>query len=259
MKKSFGLIFLLALCLAFCACEKDTEAPPLAEGTLYVYNIFADNEPESVTFTLEGELPEEAQEKGSFSGSLTVKESDGTRHTYKDLQFCYFGGKLILHDGAENFMEDSDILCWVDPEAPEELIVVDRIWTKPNPTQELSAYVSSDLSLVEVKSLGAQINHIEGVQEAVFVSAEAALEEFIADHGNDPAFAGVEPSDLRHRYCITILTETTEEAVEQIKAIPGIEDVSTEVMMAERIRILSPEKDAQKAQALLLSLYFPED
>ena len=252
MKKFLALIFLFAIFFSFCACEKDAKTPPLAKGTLYEYGIFLDNDPESVTFTLEGEFPAANQKSGKFSGSIQVKEANGTKHIYKKLKFCWFDGKLLLHDGKDAF-EDSTVLCWVDPAAPEDLIIVDKTFAKPNPTKELTAYVSNDLTDAEARSLGVQINRIAGVQEAVFVSAEAALEEFIADHQNDAAFVGVEPSDLRHRYHITVKTEDTEVTAQQLKEIPGIEDVRGAVF-TERIRIFSSKNSRDEVETLLSKL-----
>ena len=73
-----------------------------------------------------------------------------------------------------------------------------------NKTNEILVYIDTELSDAEAKSVGTQINRIENVQNAVFVSREEALKKFVADHQEDEAFSGVDASDLRHRYVVTL-------------------------------------------------------
>jgi cell division transport system permease protein len=96
------------------------------------------------------------------------------------------------------------------------------------------AYVDSSLSDAEARSVGTRINQIENVYKSEFKSRETALEEFIADHENDPAFGGLVPSDLRHRYVIVLEdNEKMEETVAQIEKIPGIAKVNASFEIAE--------------------------
>ena len=73
-----------------------------------------------------------------------------------------------------------------------------------NQTNEVLVYVDETLSVSDAKSIGTKINLVENVQQSVFVSREQALEDFVADHEGDGAFSGVEPSDLRHRFVVTL-------------------------------------------------------
>ena len=68
-----------------------------------------------------------------------------------------------------------------------------------NQTNEILAYIDSDLPEAEAKSVGTKINMLDNILNAKFVSREEALADFIADHDGDEAFNGVEASDLRHR------------------------------------------------------------
>ena len=75
---------------------------------------------------------------------------------------------------------------------------------------------------------------IENVLQADFISREEALENFVEDHQEDEAFAGVEATDLRHRFRV-ILEDNTyiEETAAQIDALPGVVKIRAEYELAE--------------------------
>ncbi len=103
-----------------------------------------------------------------------------------------------------------------------------------NQTSEILVYVDSDLSDAEARSIGTQINLMENVLQSTFVSREEALEDFIADHDGDSAFSGVQASDLRHRYIVSLednlLMKQTDE---QLKALPGVAKTNAAYELAE--------------------------
>ena len=103
-----------------------------------------------------------------------------------------------------------------------------------NKTNEILVYVDSSLEDHEAKSIGTQINQIENVHNAKFVTREEALEDFIADHQGDEAFSGVEASDLRHRYVVTLADNSLiEETVERIGQINGVAKINAAYELAE--------------------------
>ena len=103
-----------------------------------------------------------------------------------------------------------------------------------NKTNEILAYVDSELSDAEARSIGTKINQIKNVYQSEFKSRETALEEFVADHQNDPAFGGLVPTDLRHRYVVTLENnELMAETVQKLETIPGIVKVKADFEMAE--------------------------
>ena len=105
---------------------------------------------------------------------------------------------------------------------------------KLNKTSEVLVYVDSEMSDAEAKSVGTKINRIENIQEAVFVSREEALEEFVQDQDNDEAFTGVDAKDLRHRFKVTLMDNSKmEETVAQIEQIPGVTNVSAPYELAQ--------------------------
>ena len=103
-----------------------------------------------------------------------------------------------------------------------------------NQTSEILVYVDADLPDAEARSIGTQINLLDNVLQSTFVSREEALEDFIADHDGDSAFSGVQASDLRHRYIVSLednlLMKQTEE---QLKQIPGIAKTDAAYELAE--------------------------
>jgi cell division transport system permease protein len=103
-----------------------------------------------------------------------------------------------------------------------------------NQTNEVLVYIDSDLPEAEAKSIGTKINRVDNVQQAIFVSREEALDNFLSDHQGDDAFSGIEASDLRHRFVVTLednalLTQT----VEDIEAIDGVVKINAEYELAE--------------------------
>ena len=103
-----------------------------------------------------------------------------------------------------------------------------------NQTSEILVYVDADLPDAEARSIGTQINLMDNVLQSTFVSREEALEDFIADHDGDSAFSGVQASDLRHRYIVTLednlLMKQTDE---QLKQLPGVAKTNAAYELAE--------------------------
>ena len=103
-----------------------------------------------------------------------------------------------------------------------------------NRTSEILVYVDSDLSDAEARSIGTKINTLDNILQATFVSREEALEDFIADHDGDSAFSGVQASDLRHRYVVTLEDNTKMEQTDaQLKQLPGVAKTNAAYELAE--------------------------
>ena len=103
-----------------------------------------------------------------------------------------------------------------------------------NQTNEVLAYVDGSLTEAEAKSIGTQINMIENVLQADFVSREEALESFVQDHQEDEAFSGVEATDLRHRFRVILEDNALiEETAAQIDDLPGVVKIRAEYELAE--------------------------
>ena len=103
-----------------------------------------------------------------------------------------------------------------------------------NKTNEILVYVDSELPDAEARSIGTKINRISNVHNATFVSREEALQNFIEDHDEDEAFAGVRAEDLRHRFVVVLVDNALmEQTDEELKAIPGVADTAAAYELAE--------------------------
>ena len=103
-----------------------------------------------------------------------------------------------------------------------------------NQTNQTMVYVDDTLSEAEAKSVGTKINMIDNVLQATFVPREEALERFVKDHNEDEAFSGLDASDLRHRFVITLEDNSRiKETTAQIESIPGVAKIRAEYELAE--------------------------
>ena len=103
-----------------------------------------------------------------------------------------------------------------------------------NKTSEILVYIDTDLSDAEARSIGTKINLLDNVLQSTFVSREEALEDFIADHDGDSAFSGVQASDLRHRYVVSLEDNTKMEQTDQLlKQLPGVAKTNAAYELAE--------------------------
>ena len=111
---------------------------------------------------------------------------------------------------------------------------LDEMVKELNQTSEILVYIDADLSDAEARSIGTKINLLDNVLQATFVSREEALEDFIADHDGDSAFSGVQASDLRHRYVVTLEDNTLMEQTDaQLRQIPGVADTKAAYALAQ--------------------------
>lgn len=103
-----------------------------------------------------------------------------------------------------------------------------------NQTSEILVYVDSDLSDAEARSIGTKINALNNILQSTFVSREEALKEFIADHNDDSVFTGVQATDLRHRYVVTLEDNSLmKQTDEQLRQIPGVADTKAAYELAQ--------------------------
>ena len=111
---------------------------------------------------------------------------------------------------------------------------LDEMVEELNKTSEILVYVDADLPDAEARSIGTKINLLDNVLQSPFVSREEALEDFIADHDGDSAFSGVQASDLRHRYVVTLEDNSKmQQTDEQLKQLPGVAKTNAAYELAE--------------------------
>ena len=103
-----------------------------------------------------------------------------------------------------------------------------------NQTSEILVYVDSEMSDAEAKSIGTKINMLDNVLQSTFVSREEALKDFIEDHDGDSAFSGVQASDLRHRFIVTLEDNALMQQTDaQLQDIPGVAKTNAAYELAE--------------------------
>ena len=101
-------------------------------------------------------------------------------------------------------------------------------------TSEILVYIDSDLSDAEARSIGTKINALSNVLQAKFISREEALESFVKDHNGDSAFNGVQASDLRHRYEVTLEDNSLMDQTDaQLQQIPGVAKTNAAYELAQ--------------------------
>ena len=111
---------------------------------------------------------------------------------------------------------------------------LDEMVQELNQTSEILVYIDADLSDAEARSIGTKINLLDNVLQATFVSREEALQDFVAYHDGDSAFSGVQASDLRHRYVVTLEDNTKmKETDAQLKQLPGVAKTNAAYELAE--------------------------
>ena len=92
---------------------------------------------------------------------------------------------------------------------------------------QVLVYIDENYSEARAKSVGSQINMISNVHEATFVSRQEALDNFIAEQGDEATFSGLDASTFRDRYVVSMEDSAlTLQTVEHIKQIEGVADVS---------------------------------
>ena len=103
-----------------------------------------------------------------------------------------------------------------------------------NKTNEILVYIDEDLPEADAKHIETIIRTMDNIHDANFKSRETAPEEFIADHGGDPAFSGVEAEDLRHRVVVVLKdNRLIEQTVAEIEKIEGVAKINASFEMDE--------------------------
>ena len=172
----------------------------------------------------EFELYMETGMVGAYQPEMAVlrKEPDGVLAVYRDTVFEQEDDGMT----CKRFMMVGDRRFRITSVFPDT--------ASSNATQKYLSYIDSELSDAEARSVGTKINMLDNVLQATFVSREEALEDFIADHDGDSAFSGVQATDLRHRYIVTLEDNLKmKQTDEQLKQLPGVAKTNAAYELAE--------------------------
>jgi len=114
------------------------------------------------------------------------------------------------------------------------MLNVNNLISELDKQNQIIAFVDDSYTEAQAKSIGTQINRIEAVTTAEFVSNEQAFSSFVNDFDNPDVFDGISSDLLRHRYVITLSSsEAMSEVAAAVEAIPGIAKVNAEQKIAE--------------------------
>ncbi len=95
-----------------------------------------------------------------------------------------------------------------------------------NKTNQVLAYIDETLTDDKAKSVQTEINRLDNVHEARFISREEALADFIAEYENPEIFEGTDATILQHRVEVTLVdNHLMQQTVEDLVAVPGVVDV----------------------------------
>ena len=130
---------------------------------------------------------------------------------------------------------------------------VSAIVKELNETNEIIVLIDENYTVAEAKQVQTKVSLLDNIHKTAFKTREQALEEFIADHDNDPAFAGASAEDLRHRVIVTLLDNSTMEfTVSQIRMIEGVADITAPYELAEGFSTLQRVMEIVSAVLLIL-------
>lgn len=99
---------------------------------------------------------------------------------------------------------------------------------------KILVYVDETYSEAEAKSVGSQINMIANVENAVFISRQQALENFVANQDDPTVFEGLDAETLRDRFEVSMVDNSImRQTVKDIEQIQGVADTSVDYDMSE--------------------------
>ena len=103
-----------------------------------------------------------------------------------------------------------------------------------NQTNQILVFVDENYTDAEARSVGTKLNRVANVLKAEFMSREEALEDFVADHDGNEAFAGIEANIFRHRFVVVLEDNSLfKETVENIKEVEGVAKIRAAYELAE--------------------------
>lgn len=92
-----------------------------------------------------------------------------------------------------------------------------------NKTNEILVFVDDTLTDAEAKSVGTDINNVENVEKAEFVSREEAVKAYVEKHSESGAFDGLDAQTIRHRYRVFLSdNRLLDETKEDLMKVPGV-------------------------------------
>lgn len=102
---------------------------------------------------------------------------------------------------------------------------------------KVMAYIDESYTDADAKSVGSKINMIENVHEAVFVTKEQALADFV--RGKEEVYQGVSADTFEDRFEVTLVDNSQmRQTVMLISSIAGVTDIDADYDLAENFNTL---------------------
>lgn len=118
---------------------------------------------------------------------------------------------------------------------------------------KILVYVDETYSEAEAKSVGSQINMIANVENAVFVSRQQALENFVAKQDDTTVFEGLDAETFRDRFEVSMADNSImKQTVADIEQIQGVADTSADYELSEGFRTLQSILNMASAAIILV-------
>jgi cell division transport system permease protein len=122
------------------------------------------------------------------------------------------------------------------------------------------AYVSESLSEQEARGLESQLEGIQNVEYATFISRDEAMESYQSKYQDKSLFEGIDSSVFRHRYAVYMRDiSLTEQTQNELIKIPGISKVNANLTIAKGLvtvrNIVSGVSFVLAAILLIISLF----
>ncbi len=125
-------------------------------------------------------------------------------------------------------------------------IMVERL----DQTNNIIAYIDETLSEAEARSITTQINMIENVMSTEFRTREQALEDFIANNGDEEVFEGLEADTFRHRIVVVLEDNAyMKETVDEIRNVTGVAEITAYYELAEDFAMV---RDVLQAMSVIV-------
>lgn len=118
---------------------------------------------------------------------------------------------------------------------------------------KILVYIDDTYTEAEAKSVGSRINMLLNVQQAVFVSRQQALDNYIATQENPALFEGLSSDTLRDRFEVSLVDNTkVDDTVKELQDITGVSDIGVEYDIMEGFQTLQSVLDVASFSIILV-------
>ena len=125
-----------------------------------------------------------------------------------------------------------------------------------NQTHTVMVYVDETLTDDEAKSVGTDINMLDNIERADYISREEAMEKYAQQHSETGVFEGVDVETFRHRFQV-FLTENRllEQSKKDLLNVPGVVKVRAAEEVA-RVFVMVEDVLQMLSTAIIVALLF---